>query len=92
MNDPIDELPPKGGAQRAYCDDCRGSLDLVFSHFHKTESGIEIHMNGLPMLERPKCGFRTLPDQTRFSIMRAHEIATKEWVADVTCQRSQGEE
>lgn len=74
----LNELPPKDGPQRAYCNDCGRPLDLVFAHFHETVSGIEIDMNGVPMLECPECRFRTLPDQTRFLIMHAHEIATRE--------------
>jgi hypothetical protein len=71
----LNELPPKDGAQRAYCDDCEGPLDLTFARFHDTVSGVEIDINCIPILECPNCGCRTLPDRSRFSIMRAHEIA-----------------
>ena len=71
----LNELPPKDGAQHAYCDSCEGSLDLIFARFHDIVSGVEIDMDGLPTLECPRCGFRTMPDRTRFSIMHAHEIA-----------------
>ncbi|WP_109449834.1 hypothetical protein [Azospirillum sp. TSH64] len=73
----LNELPPKDGAQRAYCDICGGPLDLIFERFHVTVSGIEIDIDGLPMLECTGCSFRTLPDRSRFSIMQAHEITTK---------------
>jgi len=74
----LSELPPKDGAQRAYCEACKGPLDLVFVRFHDMVSGIEIDMNDVPQLECPACGLRTLPDRTRFFIMHAHQIATKE--------------
>jgi hypothetical protein len=73
----LNELPPKGGAQRAFCATCEGPLDLVFGHFHETVSGIEIDIDGLPMLECPACDLRVLPDRSRFSVMQAHEEATK---------------
>lgn len=74
----LNELPPKNGVTRAYCEICGGHLDLIFGPFHETVSGVEIEIDGLPALECPKCGWRTLTDRSRFSIMRAHEIATKE--------------
>ena len=74
----LNELPPKDGAQRAHCEACEGPLDLVFVRFHDMVSGVEIDMNDVPQLECPACGLRTLPDRTRFFIMHAHEIATKE--------------
>jgi hypothetical protein len=77
----LNELPPKGGPQRAYCSTCEGPLDLVFGHCHETVSGIEIDIHGLPMLECPACDLRVLPDRSRYSVMRAHEEATKAGVA-----------
>src|SRR3546814_17945318 len=74
----LNELPPKDGAQRAYCCACGGPLDLLFVRFHDLVSGVEIDMNEVPQLECSACGLRTLPDRTRFFIMHAHEIATKE--------------
>src|SRR3954451_2760121 len=73
----LNELPPKDGAQRAYCAICKGPLDLVFGHFQETLSDIEIDVDGLPMLECPACNLRVLPDRSRLSVMRAHEEATK---------------
>jgi hypothetical protein len=71
-------LPPDEGAQRAYCEACEGPLDLVFEHFHQTVSGIEINIDGLPMLECPTCDLRVLPDRSRFSVMRVHKMATED--------------
>lgn len=73
----LDELPPKDGAQRAFCAACEGPLDLVFGHFHETVSDVEIDIDGLPMLECLACDLRILPDRSRLSVMRAHEEATK---------------
>lgn len=77
----LNELPPKDGFQRAYCDRCSGPLELIFERFHEHVSGVEIDMDGLPKLACPDCGFRTLPDRTRFFIMHAHENAIKEGAA-----------
>lgn len=74
----LNELPPRGGVTRAYCESCGSSLDLIFAPFQETVSSVQIAVDGLPTLECPGCGWRTLPDRTRFSIMRAHELATKE--------------
>jgi hypothetical protein len=74
----LNELPPKDGAICAYCEICGGPLDLIFAPFRENVSGVEIEMDGLPTLECFACGWRTLPERTRFSIMRAHEIAVKE--------------
>jgi hypothetical protein len=74
----LNELPPKDGAQRAYCEPCGGPFDLVFANFHDVVSGIEIEIEGIPKLECPRCGQQALPDRTRFSLMQAHEAATKE--------------
>lgn len=74
----LNELPPRNGATRAYCETCGGPLDLIFVPFQQTVSGVEIDMDSLPTLECPACGWRTLPDRTRFSIMRAHEMASNE--------------
>src|SRR3546814_13921152 len=70
----LNELPPKDGAQRAYCCACGGPLDLLFVRFHDLVSGVEIDMNEVPQLECSACGLRTLPDRTRFFIMHAPEI------------------
>jgi hypothetical protein len=88
----LNELHPKNGAQSAYCESCDGPLDLIFEHFHETVSGIEVDIKGLPMLECPNCKFRTLPDRSRFSVMRAHEIATKDGNPVFRCERNKIEE
>ena len=88
----LNELPPKNGAQRAYCDTCEGSLDLIFVRFHDTVSGIEIDIDGIPMLQCPDCDFRALPDRSRFSIMRAHEIATEKHLPAFKSKRNKIEE
>jgi hypothetical protein len=73
----LNELPPKDGAQRAYCEPCGGPLELIFARFHDTVSGIDIDIDGIPKLECSRCGYQTLPDRSRFSIMYAHELAIK---------------
>lgn len=84
----LNDLPPKNGATRAYCEICGGPLDLIFAPFQETVSGVEIIMDGLPTLECPACGWRTFPDRTRFSIMRAHEMASSEGVAIFKSKRN----
>lgn len=88
----LHELPPKGGIQRAYCEACGGPLDLIFARFHNTVSGIEIDIDGMPMLECPDCNFCTLPDRSRFSIMRAHQIATEKDLSAFKSTRNKIEE
>ena len=88
----LNELPPKDGAQRAFCAACEGPLDLVFKHFEETVSGVEIDIDGLPMLECPACNLRVLPDRSRFSVMRAHKEATKAEEAVFNCKRKKIEE
>jgi hypothetical protein len=73
----LNELPPKDGAQRAYCEPCGGPLELIFARFHDTVSGIDIDIDGIPKLECSRCGYQTLPDRSRFSIMYAHDLAIK---------------
>ena len=84
----LNELPPKNGVTRAYCETCSGPLDLIFAPFRETVSGVEIDMDGLPTLECPACGWRTLPDRTRFSIMRAHEMASNEGITIFKSKRN----
>ncbi len=74
----LDELPPQNGVTRAYCESCNSSLDLIFMPFRENVSNVQIEIDGLPTLECSTCGWRTFPDRTRFSIMRAHELAWKE--------------
>src|SRR3546814_17626390 len=71
----LNELPPKDGAQRAYCCACGGPLDLLFVRFHDLVSGVEIDMNDFPQLEGSACGLRTLPAPPRFLIMTVPDIA-----------------
>lgn len=84
----LNDLPPEGGITRAYCETCGGPLDLIFASFREAVSGIEIDMEGLPTLECPACGWRTLPDRTRHSIMHAHEIASKEGASIFRSERN----
>ena len=84
----LNELPPEKGITRAYCETCSGPLDLIFAPFQETVSDVEIDMDGLPTLECPACGWRTLPDRTRFSIMRAHEMASNEGVTIFKSKRN----
>jgi hypothetical protein len=88
----LNELPPKDGPQRAYCEACNGSLELVFDRFHETVSGIDIDIDGLPMLECPLCQLRALPDWSRFSVMNAHEIAMKAGQPVFKSKRKKNEE
>lgn len=84
----LDELPPKDGAQRAYCAACEGPLDLIFGHFHEVVSHIEIDIDGLPMLKCPACEAHVLPDRSRLSVMRAHEEAVKASKANFVSKRN----
>jgi hypothetical protein len=68
-------FPPGGRPQRAYCDSCRGHLDLVFADFDEEVSAVRIAIAGLPMLRCEKCVKDYLPDNSRFAIIKIHEQA-----------------
>lgn len=70
-----DVYPPKGHVQRLSCDDCAGSLDLVFADFNEDVSGVIISIRGLPYLRCVSCGKDHLPDNSRLAIIKFHDEA-----------------
>lgn len=72
-----DVFPESGHVQRLYCDQCKRHLDLRFEDFSEVVSGVEIGIDGLPVLSCPKCQERCLPDDSRFAIIHLHEQAAK---------------
>jgi hypothetical protein len=73
----LKELLPNGKAQRAYCSRCKGPLDLVFRRFCEEVSGVEIDIDGLPMLWCEPCDLVALPDRTRDALVRSHRMAVE---------------
>lgn len=77
-----DIYPPAGHIQRLYCDSCKKHLRLSYSEFDKDVSGIRVHIWGFPMLHCDICNKDYLPDDSRFTIIMAHEEAVKQgWTA-----------
>ena len=72
-----DVFPESGHVQRLYCDQCKGHLDLGFENFSEIVSGVDISIDGLPVLSCPKCQESYLPDDSRFAIIHLHEQAIK---------------
>lgn len=68
-------FPPSGNVQRLYCDKCQSLLDLAYADFHEVVSGVDITIEGLPVLRCPSCGHDHLPDRSRFAIIQTHESA-----------------
>jgi hypothetical protein len=62
-------------------------MDLVFRRFAHRVSGIEIDIEGLPMLQCHACDLTALPDRSRASIMFAHESAAKAGQTHFTSRR-----
>jgi YgiT-type zinc finger domain-containing protein len=68
-------FPPKDHVQRLYCSACEKSLDLAYVDFHEEVSGIDITIEGLPVLRCPACGRDHLPDRSRLAIIELHRKA-----------------
>jgi len=72
-----DFSPEAGHVQRLYCDHCKGYLTLTFDLFSEDVSGINIIIDGLPVLTCQGCQKNYLPDDSRFAVIRLHEQAIK---------------
>jgi hypothetical protein len=67
-----DIFPQENHLQTAYCDACKGSLDLAYADFQEHVSGIDITIIGLPVLRCPRCEHDHLPDRSRVAIIDLH--------------------
>jgi len=81
------DIIPSGSVQRAYCEQCTGSMDLVFRHFQEEVSGIWIDIDGLPLLWCPSCDVTALPEKTREALVHAHSEALKHKSSKFVCTR-----
>ena len=68
-------FPNPHHAQRLHCDDCKSYLDLHFSDFDETISGVSICISNLPVLCCVGCAREYLPERTRFAIIEKHREA-----------------
>jgi hypothetical protein len=82
-----DVFPPTGHVQDLHCSVCQGYLDLAYADFHEEVSGIEIQIDGLPVLRCNVCNRDYLPDRSRFAIIKMHEEATAKCSPRVTVKR-----
>jgi hypothetical protein len=70
-------IPQKDFVQDLHCGECKKHLDLTFINFHENVSGVDIKVNGLPMLRCESCERDHFPDRSRSYIIRLHKQATK---------------
>jgi hypothetical protein len=82
-----DIIPRQGHLQRLYCDGCDGYLDLAFITYSEVISGVDITIEGLPVLRCTVCNRDHLPDLSRFALVRVHEQASERSAPAVTVKR-----
>lgn len=70
-------FPENGHVQSLYCDDCNNHLDLNFTNFSEVVTGVDITIDGLPVLNCKHCNKDYLPEDSRFAIIHLHEQAFK---------------
>lgn len=73
--DIVELRPSKDRVQGLYCNNCHGWLDLGYTDFKDTVSGIKITITGLPVLHCPNCSHEYLPDRSRACIARIYDKA-----------------
>lgn len=71
----ISFFPEDGYIQSLFCDKCKKHLDLIFTDFHEFVTGVDIKINGLPMLHCSNCEQNFFPDDSRFAIIHLHKQA-----------------
>jgi hypothetical protein len=82
-----DVFPSEGHVQRLYCTKCESYLDLVFTEFSETVSGIIVQISNFPVLRCISCNEDHLPDDSRFAIIQLFERAHKIGKSNITIIR-----
>lgn len=82
-----DLFPNPHHAQRLLCDDCRSYLDLHFTVYKETISGVKFCMYDLPVLRCVECPREYLPERTRFAIIEKHREALENHQETVNVKR-----
>lgn len=82
-----DVFPADGRSPRNYCDNCNGHLDLAYTDFEETVSGVEFRIYGLPVLRCPVCVKDHLPERSRFLIIHSHEKCTTSGTPEFVAHR-----
>lgn len=73
-----DLFPPDlSSQQRLYCAVCSSWMTLRFELWRETVSGVEMQLQGVPMLHCGQCDRSYLPDRTRLMLMLGWENANK---------------
>lgn len=72
-----DFCPKYGNVRRIYCDKCGKHTVLSFAKFVNKIEGIDILINGLPVLLCEECNIEYLPDRSTLAIMHTFEQAHK---------------
>lgn len=80
-------IPQAGQIQRLYCDKCAAMLDLAYARFDEEVSGINVLIDGLPVLRCPTCGHDHLPDRSRMAILHCHKQSFDAGKPSVTVTR-----
>ena len=83
-----DLIPEVNFVQRNYCGKCGKLLDLAFSRFDEEISGIDIQIDGLPVLRCHDCVKDYLPDPTRFALIDCHKRAVAAGSTKFFCVRN----
>ena len=84
----IKDLTPEAGfVQRNYCDDCGEMLDLEFSRYDEKISGVNIQIDGLPVLRCSACSKDHLPDLSRLALIDCHRRAVEAGILVFSCVR-----
>lgn len=82
-----DLIPSAGFVQRNYCDDCGNLLDLEFSQFDENISGVQMKIDGLPVLRCRACNKNHLPDLSRLALIDCHKRAVEAGSPTFACVR-----
>jgi len=83
----IDLFPNLHHAQRLQCDECGSYLDLHFSVYKETISGVKLCIYDLPVLRCVDCSREYLPELTRFAIIEKHREALENHQETVNVKR-----
>jgi hypothetical protein len=85
--DITDVVPAKNHVQGLHCTECGTSLDLAYTDFSETVSGVVITITGLPVLRCPHDAREYLPDRSRRCIVEIFERATQRGAPAVSVAR-----
>jgi hypothetical protein len=80
-------FPKEGEPQSLFCDDCSAMLDLAYTDFDEDVSGVNVVVEGLPVLRCPACGRDHLPDRSRLAVLHLYKQAVESQKSRAHCTR-----